>query len=63
MADTVLGGGVILVLAYILVLLAAAVLAVVCSLKLRCPICGGPVDRQALRHDHFFCPNAVQISP
>ena len=52
----VLGGGVTLFWVCVLVLLAVVTLTVVCCLKLRCPVCDEAVDRQALLHDHFFCP-------
>ena len=55
-AGTSLGGGVILVLACVLVLLAVTVLTVACSFHLRCPVCGREVSRMALREDTFFCP-------
>ena len=51
-----LGGGVLLVLVCVLLFLGALALAVVSSLKLRCPACGQTVDRMALMNDAFFCP-------
>ena len=45
-----------MVLVCVLLSLGALALAVVSSLKLRCPACGQAVDRVALMNDAFFCP-------
>ena len=56
-AALALMGGALLFLVCVLLLVAAAALAIVSSLNLRCPACGRALDRLALRLDEcFFCP-------